>query len=1041
VRKIIEFFVRNPLFSDLLTVFVIGVGIVSAFLIRREAFPVITFDIVQVTALWPGSSSADIEKLITNPIEQDLQEVDGIDKLQSTSIENMSVVAIFLDPDETTDKEGKDDVQDVIDKLEDYPTEAEKPNVFLLDSSRAPIIEVTIASDDLTDLELREKARDLEKEIERIPGVAKVVHKGLRDLEVRVEISPQRLSHYRLSLQEVVSALSQQNVSIPGGIIEPKDLNSPERLVRTVGEFNNLDDIRNTVIRANDLGRPIEVKDVAKVYYDLEKAEVVHRTNGKKSLSLTILKQEFADAINVVDAVKDKMETLHGGLLSGLDVASINDMSEYVRRRLGVLTGNMAIGLSLILLFLPILVPFRFALVISLGLPMAFLGTVFILYNTGVSINLLTMMGLIIVSGILVDDSIVVTENAARLVDEGKSPRDAAIEGTAQIAPALVASVMTTAFAFLPMMFMSGIMGKFIKFIPLAILIALMISLFEAFFILPSHVANWIRFSKDGSHKPGFMDRFYGPIRKNWDDFLIPRYMKLIRKAVEHRYWILAGAFGFFLATLALAFGGMKLVLFPPEGIEIFFIRTETKVGESIESHVQKLRPIEKIVQSLPKEELKDFTTTVGLVQQDPNDPETKRGGHYAQISVYLTPESSRDRRALEIIDDLRAKTGHPEGFERVTFERAQGGPPTGKAVSLGVRADEYEDILPAVEDLKEILAGINGVTDIQDSYRMGKEEVQVIPKAGEAQAAGVSTETIGSSVRAAYGGLIATKLRKLDEEVDIRVSWPLEVRESASAIDQVLVPNKQGNLIPLSRVADFKTTRNIAAHNHEGNSRQIRVLADVDERVITSTEANNKVREQLTELRKKHPKVRIEFGGEDEDTQESLASLGRSFGVAVLLIFLMLVLIFKSLVQPFLVLLTIPLGIIAVIWTFFLHGMPISFLGLLGIIALAGVIVNNAIILMDFYNQHRDDGLGPVEGILEASKQRIRPIVMTSLTTVMGILPTAYGIGGLDQFVVPIAMSLGWGVLFGAAMTTIVFPCALVTLEDIYAWKKRRFS
>ena len=326
MRKIIEFFVRNPLFSDLLTVFVIGVGIVSAFLIRREAFPVITFDIVQVTALWPGSSSADIEKLITNPIEQDLQEVDGIDKLQSTSIENMSVVAIFLDPDETTDKEGKDDVQDVIDKLEDYPTEAEKPNVFLLDSSRAPIIEVTIASDDLTDLELREKARDLEKEIERIPGVAKVVHKGLRDLEVRVEISPQRLSHYRLSLQEVVSALSQQNVSIPGGIIEPKDLNSPERLVRTVGEFNNLDDIRNTVIRANDLGRPIEVKDVAKVYYDLEKAEVVHRTNGKKSLSLTILKQEFADAINVVDAVKDKMETLHGGLLSGLDVASINDM-------------------------------------------------------------------------------------------------------------------------------------------------------------------------------------------------------------------------------------------------------------------------------------------------------------------------------------------------------------------------------------------------------------------------------------------------------------------------------------------------------------------------------------------------------------------------------------------------------------------------------------------------------------------------------------------------------------------------------------------
>lgn len=1043
MKRMIEFFVKNPLFSDLLTVFVIGAGIVSAFLIQREAFPVISFDIVSVSTTWPGATASDVEKLITNPIEQDLQEVDGIDKMLSDSIENLSSIAIFLDPDQTTEDEGKADVQDVVDKIKDLPDDAEDPEVLLIDSSSTPVIEVSISSNDLSDLELREKAKALEKELERIDGVSKVVHRGLRDLEIRIEISPQKLTSYRLSLQEVVEALSSQNVSIPGGIIEPLSAADQERFVRTVGEFESLEDVENAVIRANDLGRAILVKDVAKVFYELERADILNRTNGEKSLTLTVLKKESADSIKLVDDLKVKIKELEGSLISDINVAFVNDISEYVRRRIGVLSGNLAVGLILIFFFLPVLVPFRFAMVIGLGLPMAFMGTIFILYNLGISINLLTMIGLIIVSGILVDDSIVATENAARLIDKGMSPREGAIEGTVQIAPALTASVMTTAFAFLPMMFMSGIFGKFIKYIPMAILIALFMSLMEAFFILPSHVANWVSFTKSGEQKVGFIDRLYGPVRKNWDQWLIPRYLKLLKTFIRHRYVVLASTLALFIFSLGLAGTAMKIILFPADGIEIFFIRTEMEVGTSLKAHTEKIKPLEEIVLELPKEELKDFTTTIGLVQQDPNDPAKQRGAEFAQITVYLTPETNRERTAAQIIDSLREKVGQPEGFKRVVFKRVQGGPPVGKPVSLAVRANEYEDIFPAVEDLKEILKQIEGVTDITDSYRLGKEEVQVIPKSDEALAAKVNTQLIGSAVRASYGGIVASKIRKLDEEVDLRVSWPETSRESADTLEKILVPNTLGNLIPLGQIAEFKTTRNVSSHSHEANSRQIKVEAEIDERVTTSMDANGKVREKLSELQKKHPKVRIEFGGEDEDTQESLASLGRSFLVAVMLIFLMLVLIFKSLSQPFLVLLTIPLGVIAVIWTFFLHGLPLSFLGMLGIIALAGVIVNNAIILMDFYNQHRDDGLSPEDGVIEASKQRIRPIVMTSLTTVMGILPTAYGIGGLDPFVVPIAMAIGWGVFFGAMMTVVVFPCALLTLEDITTkmktWKEKR--
>lgn len=1032
MKRAIEFFANNPVFSELLTVFIIGVGLICAILIKREAFPPISFDIVTVTTTWPGASADDVERLLTNPIEIELKEITGIKKLQSVSAENISIVNVILDPDQTTEAKGKDDVQTAIDQIVDLPKDAEEPKVNTLDSSQVPVIEVTIDSKNLNDLELREKAKALKKELETLSGVAKVVERGVRDLEVRIEISPEKLAKYRLSLQEVSGALAGQNVSVPGGVIEALGANAQEKFVRTLGEFQNLEDIQNTVIRSNDFGRPIRIKDVAEVYYALERAEVINHTNANRALSLTILKHEKADIITLVDSVRSHVESLKGSeLLKDINFAFINDISEYVRRRLGVLTGNMLIGLILILLFLPALVPFRFALVIAMGLPMAFLGTIFIVYNTDVSVNLLSMMGFIIVSGILVDDAIVTTENAARLVEEGYSPKEAAIKGTLEIAPALTASVMTTAFAFFPMLFMSGIMGKFIKFIPMAILIALAVSLFEAFFILPTHVSHWIP-ADYKNRKKGLIDRIYGPFRNAWEQKLTPLYMKTLDWVLNKRYMILCLTFLFFIGSIFVASKAMKFVLFPADGIEIFFVKTEAPTGISLKNHEAQLKKIEDEIMALPKGEVKDFITSIGLVQQDPNDPATKRGSEYAQITVYLTPEMQRNRTAGQIIEGLREKVGTPDGFTRVSFERVRPGPPVGKPISIGVRASEYDIILSAVKDLKQILKNIDGVEDITDSYILGKEEVQVLPDTVEALAAGVTTQDIGMAVRASYGGHIATKMRKLDEEIDLRVSWPEGYRSNAQAIEQTLVPNPTGHLIPLKQIANIKTTRNISTHNHEANSRQVLVSAEIDEKKISSIQANSIVKEKLPELLKKHPKVKMNFGGEDEDTQESMMSLARAFGVAVLLIFLMLVLTFKSLTQPFLVLLTIPLGIIAIIWTFFLHNMPLSFMGMLGIVALAGVIVNNAIILMDFYNQKRNEGLQPRESILNSARQRIRPILMTSVTTVAGILPTAYGLGGDDPFVIPIAMALGWGVLLGAIMSCYVFPCALLTLEDI---------
>jgi multidrug efflux pump subunit AcrB len=483
----------------------------------------------------------------------------------------------------------------------------------------------------------------------------------------------------------------------------------------------------------------------------------------------------------------------------------------------------------------------------------------------------------------------------------------------------------------------------------------------------------------------------------------------------------------------------MRFVLFPPEGIDIFFIRTEAPTATSLERHSQLLKPIEDVLSKLPKEEVKNFTTTVGLVQQDPNDPNSRRGTEYAQIAVYLTQETERKRTAAEIIAALRTDIGDQAGLKSVQFAKVNAGPPTGKPVSIGVRGKEYEQINAAAASVKAILAKVSGVTDISDNYTLGKEELIVNVNAAEATAAGLSVASVGNTVRAAYEGIVATKVRELDEEIDVRVSLAAEQRTDAKALSRISVPNASGSLIPLSQVADISSHRGVAVIGHEANARQVLVTAEVNVKKVSSLEANAAVKAELDSLRKEHPTITFDFGGENKDTQESLESLAGAFGVAIVGIFLILVLTFGSLSQPFVVLLTVPLGIIAVIWAFFLHQMPLSFMGMLGIIALSGVIVNNAIVFVDFVNQRRRDGLDRYASIFDAAGSRLRPIFLTTITTVIGVLPTAYGIGGLDKFVVPIALALGWGIAFGSVMTAFVFPAALAVLDDMVEFAERR--
>lgn len=1044
MKSLITFFIRNSLFGDLISFFVIAVGIFSLFQIRRDAFPNINFDVIVINTIYPGASPEEIEKLITNPIEQDLKEVDGIKKLQSQSTEGRSYILAQLDPDQTTETKAKEDIKSAIDQIT-FPEQSEDPKVFALETKQQPIIQVSLSSEE-SEMKLREVAKRLEKKLERLPGVAKISYNGLQDLEIHVHADPKKLKAYRVSLDEMIQAIRAQNVSVPAGTLDPDPSTQikAEKIVRTIGEYETPDDVGQTVIRANDLGQGVRVQDVAKVFYALEKKQTINKTNGVPSINLTVIKKEKADAITLVDLVKQEVDEFKKTENSIVFSSSfVDDISTYIRNRISVLSNNMIWGLVLVCLTLTLFLPWKVSLIVTAGVVLSFFGTIAYFHYAGYSLNLLSLLGIIIVSGMLVDDAIVVSDNVSRYMSKGLSATEAALKGALQIWPAVSASVLTIIVAFLPMMFMSGIFGKFVREIPLGVVIALFISLAETIFLVPQHFATFVKL-KDFERplEPRGLSKIRFRFQDWWDQTLIPRYSRIVKTLVLHRYKTMGATFGLLVVIAVLSALFLKFILFPAEGIEIFFIRARAPVGITLDEASQRIKSVEKVVAQLPQEELEHFVTTVGLHQQEPDDPNTRRGPEYTQIIVYLTPDNLRERTAQQIIDSLRGPISKVQGYEEIKFDRVNPGPPVGKPVSIGVQGEKYDEILIAARALQKEITAIKGVQDIENSYTPGKPEIHVIPLRSEAAAASLNANIMGQAVRAAVDGIIATSIQRLDEEVDIRVSFHDETNTPSQVISKIEVLNPQGNLIPLNRIARIEEKTGILSYEHTDNRREVKVTADVNTDIISSASANKRIRDEiLPGFSKKFPQVRAVFGGEDEDTQESLKSLVQAFVIALIAIFLILVLTFGNLIQPFLILLTVPLGIIGTLVSLLLLRQPLSFMAILGIIALAGVIVNNSIIYIDFVNQARKEGASLAKSIIEAAVIRARPIFLTVMTTVVGVLPTVHGIGGQDLFVTPIAIALGYGLLFGSILTAFVFPAAIAIADDIQGWIKKKFN
>lgn len=528
--------------------------------------------------------------------------------------------------------------------------------------------------------------------------------------------------------------------------------------------------------------------------------------------------------------------------------------------------------------------------------------------------------------------------------------------------------------------------------------------------------------------------------------FFKAKYTFLLRKVLVNKYKAFLFATIFFIGTIFFATQNVKFVLFPADKIERFVIKLEAPTGTSLEKMSWKVSLLEKIIGDLPESELDNYISMTGIVQEQAMDPNEKQGSNYATIIVNLTPEEERERLALEIVDDIRAKAEKFDNeFVKVEINTVKGGPPVGAAVSVTIRGDNYKDLIEISTMFQEYLNTLSGLKDVKDNYEEGKSEIRVVVDEKTAAIAGVSVFDVASTVRSYFAGSVATTIRKSDEEIDIRVKFPDTLRNNLESFKFVTVPNRLGNLIPLNRIASFEMGKGISVINRHNWKRAITVTAEIDEHVkgVSSVSVNMMLKEKFADLSSQRDDVLIDYLGEFKDTKDSVESLVRSFIIAVILIYFILVALFGSLLHPFVIISVIPMTLAGVIWTFYFHGIPFSFLGFMGVVGLAGVVVNDSIVLVDFIKSNRIKGMNALEASVDAGGKRLRAIFLTTITTFLGLIPTAYGLGGFDPFLKPMAVAMAWGLLFGTLITLLGTPIIYNIFSDLrmLIMKKEKFD
>lgn len=1007
-----KFSVTKPVLINILMVTVLALGLFSLIRLPQEQFAEVPFYWVNVIVPYPGVAAEDIESSVTIPVENAFQGMDRLKQISSTTSEGLSVVRVEFD-DGIDDQLFKALYQDAQTRFSQVTLPEGTLPAILDDFSSSdflPVIEVII-SGNLPYQELREQALALQNEILKVGDVADVQVIGLPERQIQVQLDPVMLASLGLSVNEVVRSIAEQNRSIPSGNLTTQ---SREYLLRTLGSIRAVDDINKVIVRRSNQGEGIiRVGDVAQVVDGFEKDTPFNRFNGSPSVSLRVTKVVKGDSVAIVDKVRSIVEEQQRE--SGATLTLFNDSTVQIASSLSVLSSNALMGLVLLVIILGLFIGIRNSLITALGIPVTFALTFLVLDLLGETINTNTLFGLVLVLGLIVDHGIVITENSFRLQTLGMKRHDAAILGVNQVIWPIIAATGTTVAAFMPLTIIPGTIGKFLRVIPLTVTIALIVSTLEALFFLPSHYAEWGPREKQ-IRKLNESNRFHR---------FAQQYLKLLQKMYQKKGLFLIVILLITIGVFSLV-GTLKQDLFSAEDYSYFTIEITTPLGTTLEQTNRIVQSYEDVLLGkVGNGEILSISSNIG---SSGNSQTTTQ----AQITVDLAEKDQGRERSIEaIIEELKKETYYISGSEQVLFTKVQTGPPTSADFSFRLSGDSYQPIINAAAALANTLASIENVSNVQSDFVPGNPVLRIEVDQDQASRLGISVSTIASHLRSRFDGITVGTFFLENEEIDIIVQFASKSDDRFEDLEQILIPTEDGRLVPLSSVAIIRLDNSIGSIRRVEGKREITVTADatgdVDQKAV-----NTQIRQLWdTQLANRFAGVDLIIGGEFADFSNLLIDILRVFVLGIFLMYLILGAQFNSYSQPFLILLSVPFAFIGVVLYLFVSGTPLSTTVIYSAVALAGVAVNDAIVLISFINELRAEGKTVKEAVLESAGTRIRPILLTSLTTIAGLLPTAIGIGGYSVVWSPMASTIMVGLVFSTLSALLIIPLLYGFLYD----------
>ncbi|MEI0604929.1 efflux RND transporter permease subunit [Brachyspira alvinipulli] len=1041
MERIIVFFAKKTMLVNIIVMAILFVGGYYYFNLQKESIPSTDLDKMLIAVTYPGATPLDVEQNAVIPIEEELQGISGIDEYETTIIENAAIIIVTLDETLPDRQPVKDEVFRQMQNVPDLSEDVEEVTTYDLNPNKRSIYTLAVHFKEGmsgNERELFDVSQMLENELVRLEGVGEIRIDGRTDPEIKVYVDPIKMQQNYIALSDVVNALSVRNVRATGGDMES---GGKEQTVVTYGEFENPLDASNAVIRSTFNGQRVRVSDIGHVEEGFEDKTVYMRVNRAPGYSLSVVKNENADILKTINVVNQYLKDNADLIPENIAVTPMGDDSRTIKSLLSIVTSNLIQGFIVIFITLIIFLDFKSAMFTSLGMILTMFACFIYMKVTGITFNIMSLAAIITVLGMIVDNSIVVSENIFNFKQAGYKGLEATRLAVSDVVMPMLASTLTTVAAFFPMLTISGIMGKILNIFPKIVIFTLVMSMLQAILLLPNQLQD--KEDKYKSYKPPKKkSKFKNPLDFDkdalFDKMKIP-FGAALEKLINIRY-IVVGAFVVLLiASVFLAQSSFKnFVLIYDTSADTIVINIEMPTGTTKEVTTKEIAKIEDVVAKVVKpEELVALYSLVG--KQVDQEVVSEEKGSLAGIMVYLVPAAERNRTADELVVLINEELDKTDIRQTVPIfsMNTKGSVDPGDPVDIRIVGNKTELAKQAKVEIKDFLATIPGVINIDDDDKIGKEELRIMLDYDKIAELGVNVATVANEARAAYYGTEATYIQELENKLNFRVVFDDKYTYDVQYLTNLLIPNTTGRLLYLHNLATIQTADGLATLKHYNGERTIKITADIEYGKNTSQQVMNAVREKYKDFSKQYRGLKLEFGGEAKETVKALKQLAFSFAMAFIFVYIVLLLQLNRFIQPIMIMIIIPFGLIGVLLGFAIHRMPLSFMGVVGIIGLAGVVVNNGIILVDLINKLIDEGVeggkkGVAKAIVDGAKQRLRPVFLTTVTTVIGLLPTVYGIGGRADIIIPIVMALAYGLLFASLLTLIFLPCMFMIMFDL---------